>query len=115
LTAQPGPYASLTLGTSFDPHGTGYGPMSIQLQTPVGKDDYFQMLANYDFKLHGLQGQNYYLTHNVNNCYVVRVSYLQPLREVDLSVGLIAFPGEGVTFGFTNQGGSLLPQSFGDQ
>lgn len=115
LTAQPGPYASMTLGTSFDPHGTGYGPMSIQLQTPVGKNDYFQMLANYDFKLHGLQGQNYYLTHNVNNCYVVRVSYLQPLHEVDLSVSLIAFPGQGVTFGFTNQGGSLLPQSFGGQ
>ena len=115
LTAMPGPFAALTLGTSYDPHGTGYGPMSIQLQTPVGKYDYLQMLANYDFKLHGLQGQNYYLTHNVNNCYLVRVSYLQPLHEVDLSLSLLAFPGEGVSFGFTNQGGSLLPQSFGAQ
>lgn len=114
LTANPGPYSSVTLGTSFDPHGTGYGPMSIQLQTPVSKTDYLQMLASYDFKLHGLQGQNYYLTHNVNNCYLVRVAYLQPLREVDLSISLIAFPGEGVTFGFTRSG-SLLPQSFGAQ
>ena len=114
LTANPGPYSSLTLGTSFDPHGTGFGPMSIQLQTPVSKTDYLQMLASYDFKLHGLQGQNYYLTHNVNNCYLVRVAYLQPLHEVDLSVSLLAFPGEGVSFGFTNQG-SLLPQSFGSQ
>lgn len=114
LTAQPGPYSSVILGTSFDPHGTGYGPLSIQLQTPVSKTDYLQMLANYDFKLHGLQGQNYYLTHNVNNCYLVRVAYLQPLHEVDLSVSLLAFPGQGATFGFTNQG-SLLPQSFGAQ
>lgn len=114
LTANPGPYSSVTLGTSFDPHGTGYGPMSIQLQTPVSKTDYLQMLANYDFKLHGLQGQNYYLTHNVNNCYLVRLAYLQPLHEVDLSVELLAFPGQGVSFGFTNQG-SLLPQSFGEQ
>jgi hypothetical protein len=112
LTANPGPYSSVTLGTSFDPHGTGYGPMSIQLQTPVSKTDYLQMLASYDFKLHGLQGQNYYLTHNVNNCYLVRLAYLQPLHEVDLSVSLLAFPGQGVSFGFTNQG-SLLPQSFG--
>jgi len=112
LTAQPVPYATLVLGTSFDTHGTGYGPMSIQLQTPLGKVDYLEMLANYDFKLHGLQGQNYYLTHNVNNCYLVRVAYLQPLHEVDLSVSLLAFPGQGVNFGFTNQG-SFLPTSFG--
>jgi hypothetical protein len=112
LTANPGPYSSLTLGTSYDPHGTGYSPLSIQLETPVSKTDYLQMLANYDFKLHGLQGQNYYLTHNVNDCYLVRVAYLQPLHEVDLSVELLAFPGQGVSFGFTNQG-SLLPQSFG--
>ena len=114
LTANPGPYSAVTLGTTFDPHGTGYGPMTIQLQTPLGKTDYFQMLANYDFKLHGLQGQNYYLTHDVNDCYIVRVSYLQPLREVDLNLSLLAFPGQGVSFGFTNQG-SLLPQSFGAQ
>jgi hypothetical protein len=114
LTAYPGPYSALTLGTSFDPHGTGYGPMTIQLQTPVSKLDFFQMQANYDFKLHGLQGQNYYLTHNVDNCYLVRVAYLQPLHEVDLSVELLAFPGQGVNFGFTKQG-SLIPQSFGQQ
>ena len=113
LTANPAPYSSLTLGTSFDPHGTGFSPMSIQLETPVTKTDYLQMLASYDFKLHGLQGQNYYLTHNVNNCYLVRVAYLQPLHEVDLSLSLIAFPGEGVSFGFTRQG-SLLQQSFGE-
>ena len=115
LTANPGAYSQVTLGTSYDPHGTGYGPMSIQLQTPVGKMDYLQMLANYDFKLHGLQGQNYYLTHNVNNCYLVRVAYLQPLHEVDLSLELLAFPGQGVTFGFTNQGQGSLFQSFGTE
>lgn len=112
LTAQPNPYSSLILGTSFDTHGTGYGPLSIQLQTPVSKIDYLQMLASYDFKLHGLQGQNYYLTHNVNNCYLVRLAYLQPLHEVDLSISLLAFPGQGVSFGFSNQS-SLLPTSFG--
>jgi OstA-like protein len=112
LTAQPNPYASLTLGTSFDTQGGGYGPLSIALQTPVTKTDYLEMLADYDFKLHGLQGQNYYLTHNVNNCYLVRVAYLQPLHEVDLSVSLLAFPGQGVSFGFTNPS-SLLPTSFG--
>jgi hypothetical protein len=112
LTTMPRPYSTLTLGTSFQTAGGGYGPVDIQLQTPVGKYDYFQMLASYDFKLHGLQAQNYYLTHNVNDCYLVKVAYLQPLHEVDLSVSLLAFPGEGANFGFTGQG-SLLPTSFG--
>jgi hypothetical protein len=115
LTTQPNPYALLTLGTSFTPiPGQGYGPLSIQLQTPITKTDYFEMAANYDFKLHGLQDQDYYLTHDVNDCYLVHLAYLQPLHEVDLSVSLLAFPGEGVSFGFTNTS-ALLPTSFGAQ
>jgi len=114
LTTQPNPYALLTLNTSFATTGGGYQPLNIQLQTPISKEDYFEMSASYDFKLHGLQGQNYYLTHDVNNCYLVRLAYLQPLHEVDLNVSLLAFPGQGVSFGFTNQN-ALLPTSFGSQ
>lgn len=112
LTALPGRYSTVTLGTSFDTTGGGYGPLTIQASTPIGKYDYLQMLADYDFKLHGLQDQNYYLTHSVNNCYIVKIAYLQPLREVDVSVSLLAFPGEGANFGFSGAN-SLIPTSFG--
>jgi hypothetical protein len=112
LNVQPNPYSLVTLGTSYDPHGTGYSPLAITLATPLSHNDYFQFSGNYDFKLHGLQGQNYFLSHTVNDCYQVRVAYLQPLKEVDLSVSLLAFPGESATFGINNNG-PIIAQSFG--
>jgi hypothetical protein len=111
LNVSPTPNSSVLLGDSYDPHGTGYGPLTITLSTPVGRNDYVQFLGNYDFKMHGLEGQNWFLTHTVNDCYQIRVAYRQPLHEVDISVNLLAFPNQGVNFGLT--GGSLLPQSFG--
>lgn len=111
LVAQPGPQTSLSLGTSYDPHGSGYSPLVISLATPLGPADYLQFQGNYDFKLHGLQGQNYYLTHTVGNCYQIRVAYLQPLKEVTFGISLLAFPGQGVNFGI-NSNGPIVPQSF---
>lgn len=111
LNAQPVPYSSLSLGTSYDPHGSGYSPLSIALATPLGKVDYLQFQGTYDWKLHGLQGQNYYLTHTVGDCYQVRVAYLQPLREVDFSFRLLAFPGQTANFGINNRG-PIINQSF---
>lgn len=111
LTVNPTPYSNVLLGESYDPHGTGYGPLSITLSTPLGRNDYLQFLGNYDFRLHGLQGQNYFLTHTVNDCYQIRLAYRQPLHELDVSFSLLAFPSQSVNFGLT--GGSILPQSFG--
>jgi hypothetical protein len=118
LLWQPTPLSSVSLGTTYDPHGIpevqrpGYSPLNIALATPVGMDDYFQMEANYDFKLHGLQNQSYFLTHTVNNCYQIRVAYRQPLKEVDFSVNLLAFPTQSVNFGI-NSNGPIIAQSFG--
>lgn len=112
LNLQPNPYALLTLGTSYDPHGTGYSPLAITLATPLSRNDYLQFYGNYDFKLHGLQGQNYFLSHTVNDCYQVRLAYHQPLKEFDLSVSLLAFPNESATFGINNNG-PIIAESFG--
>jgi hypothetical protein len=111
MTVNPSPYANVLLGDSYDPHGTGYGPVAITLSTPLGRNDYLQFLGNYDFKLHGLQGQNYFLTHTVNDCYQIRLAYRQALHELDVSFALLAFPTQSVNFGLT--GSSILPQSFG--
>jgi hypothetical protein len=118
LLWQPTTLTSLMLGTTYDPHGAsglyrpGYSPLNITLATPVGKNDYFQMQSNYDFKLHGLQNQSYFITHTVENCYQIRVAYRQPLREVDFSVNLLAFPTQSVNFGI-NSNGPIVAQSFG--
>jgi hypothetical protein len=111
LSVLPTVYSSLLLGDSYDPHGGGYGPLNITMSTPLGRNDYLQFLGNYDFKLHGLEGQNYFLTHNVNDCYQIRIAYRQALHELDISVNLLAFPTQALNFGLT--GTSLLPQSFG--
>jgi len=111
LALSPGRNASLLFGDAYDPHGTGYGPLSVTLAAPLGKNDYLQFLGNYDFKAHSLQGQNYFLTHNVGDCYQVRIAYREPLHELDLSVSLVAFPSQAVNFGLT--GSTILPQSFG--
>ena len=60
-----------------------------------------------------LQGQNYYLTHTVNDCYVIRVAYHQPLKEVDISFGLLAFPSQSASFGINNNG-PIIAQGFGE-
>ncbi|HKW44690.1 MAG TPA: hypothetical protein VJN22_03475, partial [Candidatus Eremiobacteraceae bacterium] len=110
LLWQPTLYSSVSLGTTYDPHGVaglerpGYSPLNISLATPVGKNDYFQMQADYDFKLHGLQNQSYFLTHTVEDCYQIRVAYRQPLKEVDFSINLLAFPTQSVNFGINSNG-----------
>ena len=118
LLWQPTTLTSLSLGTTYDPNGTagvqrpGYGPMNIALATPIGKNDYLQFQGDYDFKLHGLQNQSYFLTHTVEDCYQIRVAYRQALKEVDFSFNLLAFPSQTVNFGI-NSGGPIINQSFG--
>jgi hypothetical protein len=118
LLWQPTLYSSISLGTTYDPHGDpgidrpGYSPLNISLATPVGKNDFFQMQGNYDFKLHGLQNQSYFLTHTVSDCYQIRVAYRQALKEVDFSLNLLAFPTQSVNFGI-NSNGPIIAQSFG--
>ncbi len=111
LNVAPNPYASVSLGTSYDPHGTGYSPLVIALATPLSRSDYFEFSGNYDFKLHGLQGQSYFLSHTVADCYQVRLAYRQPLKEVDISLNLLAFPSESANFGINNSG-PIIPQNF---
>jgi len=47
----------------------------------------------------------------VGDCYQVRIAYRQPLREVDISFNLLAFPSETAGFGINAQG-PILPTSF---
>jgi len=112
LNVSPNPYAYLSLGTSYNP-GSGYTPVVIQMATPLSRVDYLQFSGDYDFTLHGLQGQNWFLSHTVGNCYVVQVAYHQPLKEVDVSLGLLAFPNQFATFGINNNG-PIIAQGFGD-
>jgi hypothetical protein len=110
LNLTPTPYALVNLGTSYTP-GVGYSPLVIQLATPLSPYDQLQFSGDYDFGSHALQGQNWFLSHTVGNCYVVRVAYHQPLKEVDLSLSLLAFPGQSASFGINNNG-PIIAQGF---
>jgi hypothetical protein len=112
LNLTPNPYAYMSLGTSYNP-GQGYTPLVIQLAAPLSRVDYLQFSGDYDFTMHGLQGQNWFLSHTVGNCYVVRIAYHQPFKEVDVSLGLLAFPSQAATFGINNNG-PIVAQGFGD-
>ncbi len=118
LLWQPTSVTSLSLGTTYDPNGEagierpGYGPTNISLATPIGKNDYLEFQGDYDFKLHGLQDQSYFLTHTVEDCYQIRIAYRQALKEVDFSLNLLAFPNQAVNFGINNNG-PIISQSFG--
>lgn len=111
LNLSPTPYAYASLGTSYNPGG-GYSPVVIQLATPLSRADYLEFSGDYDFTQHSLQGQNWFISHTVGNCYVVRVAYHQPLKEVDISLGLLAFPTQSATFGINNNG-PIIAQGFG--
>ena len=112
LNVNPSPYAFVSLGTTYDPHGTGYSPLVMSFATPLSHFDYLEFSGDYNFQQHALEGQNYYLTHNVSDCYVVRVAYHQPLKEVDISLALLAFPTQSASFGINNNG-PIIAQGFG--
>lgn len=111
LNIDPTAYSLITLGTSYQPGG-GYSPLVMQFATPLTRNDYVQFSGDYDFAMHSLQGQNWFLAHTVGDCYVVRMAYHQPLKEVDLSLSLLAFPSQAASFGINNNG-PIIAQGFG--
>ncbi len=111
VNINPSPFSFVNVGTSYTP-GVGYSPMVLSFAAPVSKEDYLQFSGDYDFGMHALQGQNWYLSHIVEDCYVIRVAYHQPLKEVDMSFALLAFPGQSANFGINNNG-PIIAQGFG--
>jgi hypothetical protein len=116
LQARPSPRSSVLLGGSFVPGpGNGFGSTSLQVATPFGYKSDLQFSTFIDWKQHGrLTSKNIFYRHIVGDCYELRISYNQDLKQVTGSVVLLAFPSQAANFGIGQAPSlsSIIPQSF---
>ncbi|HYZ14776.1 MAG TPA: hypothetical protein VE591_00185 [Candidatus Acidoferrum sp.] len=115
LTARPSPRSTLLLGGAFTPGpGFGFDRTSVQLATPFGRDSQLQIATFVDWHNHArLESKNIYYSHIVGDCYEIRASYNEDLKQVNLTVTLLAFPSQQANFGIgqTPSLNGIIPQS----
>ncbi len=116
LTSRPSPRSQLLLGGTFQPGpGLGFDRTSVQIATPFGRESDLQISTFIDWKAHArLESKNIYYRHIVGECYEIRASYNQDLRQVNLTVSILAFPSRAANFGIGQSAslGSIIPQNF---
>lgn len=116
FTSRPSPRSTLLLGGSFAPGpGNGFDRTSVQVATPFGYKSDLQFATFVDWKAHGrLESKNIYYRHIVGDCYEIRLSYNQDLKQINMSVDLLAFPSRAANFGIGQAGSlnSIIPQNF---
>ncbi|WP_317995533.1 hypothetical protein [Vulcanimicrobium alpinum] len=116
LTARPSPRSTVLLGGSFNPGpGNGFGFTNLQVATPFGYKSDLQFATDIDWKAHGrLENKNIYYRHIVGDCYEIRLSYNQSIKQVFATVTLLAFPSESANFGIgqTASLSSIIPGNF---
>jgi len=95
--------------------GQGFDQTNLQFATPFGYKSDLQFSTFIDWKNKGrLNSKNIYYRHIVGDCYEVRLSYNQDIKQVNLSIDLLAFPSRAVNFGIgqTSSLNSVIPQNF---
>ncbi len=114
FTSRPSYRSSLIIGGSYVPGpGNGFSTTNVQAATPFGRGTYIQISTNVDWKNKGrLESKNIYYTHVIGDCYQVQVQYNQDLKNLNVSLNLLALPSKSVNFGLLNQAsGPIIPQS----
>ncbi|HEY0615626.1 MAG TPA: hypothetical protein VGC96_13325 [Candidatus Elarobacter sp.] len=114
ITSRPSPRSTLLIGGSFTPGpGQGFFNSSVQLATPFGYQSDLQFATTIDWKAHArLESKNIYYRHIVGNCYEIRLSYNQDLKQVTATIDLLAFPSRSLNFGIGQTSlSSIIPQS----
>ncbi|GAC1546044.1 MAG: hypothetical protein NVS2B17_28960 [Candidatus Velthaea sp.] len=112
LNMRPSPRSSLLLGGSYVPGGgKGFYQTNAQVVTPFGRGSDLQFSTNIDWKNKGrLTSKNVYYRRIIGDCYELLASYNQDLKQVNLSVEILAFPSRSLNFGLQTQG-SIIPGS----
>ena len=110
LTARPSRRSLVILGGSFSPgSGLGFGTTNLQLATPFGRNADIQFITDIDWKNKGrLINKNLYYHRVIGDCYEIRVQYNQNLKQVNVTLNLLAFPSRAASFGINKQG-PILP------
>ncbi|MEA2664851.1 MAG: hypothetical protein QOI11_1795, partial [Candidatus Eremiobacteraeota bacterium] len=116
LTSRPSPRSTLLVGGSFLPGpGNGFDRTSVQIATPFGRESDLQISTFINWKARArLESKNIYYRHIVGECYEIRASYNQDLKQVNLTVSILAFPSRAANFGIGQSAslGSIIPQNF---
>ncbi|HEY5349684.1 MAG TPA: hypothetical protein VIJ64_08120 [Candidatus Lustribacter sp.] len=114
LLVRPTPLSSVALTGNFTPgSGNGFDRTNLQIVAPLGRGSDIQFATYIDWKNHmRLESKNIYFRQVIGDCYEVRVSYNEDLKTVAVTLDILAFPSQGLNFGFGAQNSSVIPQSF---
>jgi hypothetical protein len=114
LNYKPSPRAYLVVGGYYSPGpGNGFNTTNVQAITPLGKDTILELTTNVDWKNHmRLEDKNVYLSQIVDNCYQMQFTFNQDLKQFSFQVVILAFPQQGLGFGFGGaSSSSIIPQN----
>ncbi|HEV8022631.1 MAG TPA: hypothetical protein VGP41_15260, partial [Candidatus Lustribacter sp.] len=114
LLMRPSPLSSLSFTGNFTPgSGNGFDRTNVQVITPIGRTTDIQFATYVDWKNHmRLESKNIYIRKVIGDCYEVRISYNEDLKTVAVTLDILAFPSQGLNFGFGNSNSTVIPQSF---
>jgi hypothetical protein len=115
FSSRPSPRSTLLIGGNFTPGpGNGFDRTNLQFSTPFGYESDLQFATFIDWKARGkLESKNIYYRHVVGECYEIRISYNEDLKQVTASVDILAFPSHALNFGLGQTSlSSIIPQSF---
>ncbi len=115
FSIRPSVRSYVTLGGFYSPGpGNGFYTTNVQAITPFGLDTTLELSTNVDWKNKGrFENKNIYLTRTVDQCYNLQFSYNEDLKQFNLNVVILAFPGQSAGFGFGgNQPSGIIPQNF---
>jgi len=116
LQSRPSSRSTLLLSGSYQPGpGLGFDRTSVQIATPFGYKSDLQIATFIDWKNHArLVSKNIYYRHIVGDCYELRASYNEDLKQVYFTVTLLAFPSQTANFGIGQSPSlsSIIPGNF---
>ena len=110
LTSRPSRRSFVTLGGSFVPGvGQGFSSTNLQLVSPFGRNADIAFITDIDWKNKGrFINKNIYYHRIIGDCYEIRLQYNQNLKQVNVTLNLLAFPSHAASFG-VNKNGPILP------
>jgi hypothetical protein len=110
LTTRPSQRSYVTLGGAFSPGpGNGFYQTSVQFSTPFGRGASLQFVGDVNWKERGkIENKQLYYSRIIGDCYQILLSYNQPLKQINFSVNILAFPSHSANFGISTQGGPLF-------
>ncbi|MGH7708077.1 MAG: hypothetical protein ACREM6_09170 [Vulcanimicrobiaceae bacterium] len=112
ISSHPSPRSTVNLGGAFVPGpGNGFFATNVQVISPFGFATDIAFTTNIDWKNKGrLENKTLYYHKIIGGCYEFRIGYNQDLKQVNVTVDLLAFPSYGANFGIGNAG-PILPGS----